>query len=615
MGRTVGCLTARKIPEYDPTSQRRLARSLHGMHSILLLLCLSMGPSVERSAALTVAVGEPPITAPGLAAGAETGDPAGPAGPAGPADPGEAPDDDPAVAREVEEQSAELEELRALEQAVLGSGSRSEAELRGAVRRLGLANPMRHRLLEALDAIDEAVGDVDAAPEDLPPVTDLSAFDVATVKDRYDIPVEMQPLVVQYIRFFQGPGRGWFRKWMSRSTRYIPVMVPILEKTGVPRDTVYLAMIESGFSAQAYSWAHAAGPWQFINGTGKMFGLKNDFWVDERRDPIKSTHAAARYLKDLHAEMGDWYLAWASYNGGIGRMRRMIQRRGSRDFWELSDGKGSMAEETRHYVPKLIAAALVGKHPRAFGFTDEDFEYHPLFEYDEVQVPAPTDLEVIARAAGVATQEIMELNPELKRWCTPPTPNGAPYRLRVPKGQGTVFQAKYPQIASGERLTFKVHRIRRGDTLSGIATLHGSAQEAIMHINRLKNPRSLRVNTELIIPVPSAGTLQRHVARARRSGFQPVRPDEEVPAGTATRTVATGPIKTEVINGRTRLTYGVQAGDSLWAISQRFDCTVEDLRRWNGLGRRSRRLQVGAILSVYPGEAAALGAQGAKTAP
>jgi membrane-bound lytic murein transglycosylase D len=564
------------------------------MHSFLLSLCLSMGPAVPE--------GPADLAEPAVAGAAAEPAPA----------PAAEPDDDPAVAREVEEQSAELEELRALEQAVLGSPSHA-GELRGAVRRLGLGNPMRHRLLEALDGLDEAEGDADAPPPELEPITDLSTFDVATVKDRYDIPVEMQPLVAQYIRFFQGPGRGWFRKWMSRSTRFIPVMVPILEAAGVPRDTVYLAMIESGFSAQAYSWAHAAGPWQFINGTGKMFGLKNDFWVDERRDPIKSTRAAARYLKQLHAEMGDWYLAWASYNAGGGRIRRMIDRKGSRDFWVLSDGKG-LAAETKHYVPKLIAAALVAKHPRAFGFTDEDFDYLPLFEYDEVEVPAPTDLEILARAAGVTAHEITDLNPELKRWCTPPLPGGAAYKLRVPKGQGAIFRENYPKIAPAERLTFKVHRIRRGDTLSRIAALHRSAPEAIMQINRLRNPRSLRVDTELIIPVPGGraakagqpdAALERQVARARRSGFQPVRPEEEVPAGTSTRSVATGPIKTDVVNGRTRITYGVQPGDTLWAIGQRFDCSVEDLRRWNKLGRRSRRLQVGTVLSVWPGDRAA----------
>jgi len=526
------------------------------------------------------------------------------------------PDDDPAVARKVEEQSAELEELRALEDAVISGAHEKPSpsmELRAAARRLGLGNPLRHHLLDALDELDEAARDASAGPPELPLVTDLSSFDVGAVKDGYDIPVEMQPLVADYIHFFQGAGRIWFRRWMSRSTRYIPVMTPILESTGVPRDLVYLAMIESGFSAQAYSWAHASGPWQFINGTGKMFGLRNDFWVDERRDPVKSTTAAARYLKDLYGEMGHWYLAWASYNGGRGKVRRAIEKRGTDDWWELADGKG-LANETKHYVPKLIACALVAKHPRAFGFSDDEFDFLPKLEFDVVDVPAPTDLEVLARAAGATVEELSELNPELKRWCTPPMPEGKAYRLRVPPGRAPLFAANYPKLAPAERLAFKVHRVKRGDTLSGIAATYASAPEAIMQMNRLRNSRALRVSTELIIPVPSAraakdgradSALDRQVARARRSGFAAARPEEEVPAGAGNKAVATGPIKTEVVNGKTRITYGVQNGDSLWVIGQRFNCSVDDLKKWNGMTRHARRLQVGTVLSVWPGEAPA----------
>jgi membrane-bound lytic murein transglycosylase D len=384
----------------------------------------------------------------------------------------------------------------------------------------------------------------------------------------------------------------------------MPVMQPILEEKGLPRDTIYLAMIESGFSAHAYSWAHAAGPWQFISSTGKQYGLRQDFWVDERRDPVKATHAAAAYLKQLHKELGHWYLAWAGYNTGGGRVRRMVDRHGTTDFWALSLERG-FAKETQHYVPKLIAAALVAKHPTAFGFSEDEFQYEPPLTFDEVQLVDATDLDVIARAAGVSVKDVQDLNPELKRWCTPPASEKKPYVLRLPKGTSEQFAQNIKKLSPNERLTFRIHKVRRGDTLSQIAHAYGSAAEAILTFNRLKSARSLRVNAELAIPVPAgkggAVALERKVVQARRSGVTVLRPEEEVPAGTPRAPVATGPIKTEVINGRTRVTYGVQEGDSLWAIAQRFNVTVEDLRGWNDLPRRKRGLRVGTVIQVWPG--------------
>jgi len=518
---------------------------------------------------------------------------------------GEEPEEPEEANEEVESESAELEELRALEGASLDPAAKPNAAVLQSLRRLGLANPLRLRML---DALEEPTFREDDTPAELPLITDLQSFDVGQIQDRYDIPLDMQPLVAQYIQFFQGPGRKWFRKWVSRSSRYLPVMQPILEQKGLPRDTVYLAMIESGFSATAYSWAHAAGPWQFISSTGKMYGLRQDFWVDERRDPIKSTHAAASYLKQLYSELGHWYLAWAGYNTGGGRVRRMMDRHGTSDFWALSLEKG-FAKETQHYVPKLIAAALIAKNPSAFGFREEEFEYEPPLEFDEVKLVDATDLDAIARAAGVSVKDVQDLNPELRRWCTPPASEKQPYLLRLPKGSSEQFAKSFKQLSANERLSFRIHKVRRGDTLSQIAISYGSAPEAILQFNKLKNARALRVNAELAIPVPAGrgatAVLERKVAQARRSGVTVLRPEEEIPAGTPRAPVATGPIKTEVIDGRTRVTYGVQDGDSLWAIAQRFNVSVDDLRRWNELPRRKRGLKIGTVIEVWPGSAPA----------
>jgi membrane-bound lytic murein transglycosylase D len=506
-----------------------------------------------------------------------------------------------ATSEEVEAESAELEELRALEGATLDPSARPSAEVMQSLRRLGLANPLRMRML---DALDEPTFREDDELAPIPLITDVASFDVAQIQDRYDIPVEMQPLVAQYIQFFQGPGRRWFRKWMSRAARYVPVMQPILEQYGLPKDTVYLAMIESGFSAHAYSWAHAAGPWQFISSTGKQYGLKQDFWVDERRDPVKATHAAASYLKDLKRELGHWYLAWAGYNTGSGRVRRMVERHGTNNFWVLSEERG-LAKETKHYVPKLIAAALVAKHPSAFGFSEEEFEPEPVLEFDEVELTDAADLDVVARAAGVPVKAVQDLNPELKRWCTPPASAKNPYTLRLPRGAKAAFAENYKRLAPAERLTFRIHKVKRGDTLSQIAEKYGTASEAILQMNQLKTARTLKLGLELVIPVPAGksggGTaLASKVAQARRNGVVAHRPEEEVPAGTPKGPVAQGPVKTEKVAGRTRVTYGVQSGDSLWVIATKFNVSVDDLKKWNNLGRRTPTLQVGSLLHVWP---------------
>ena len=520
------------------------------------------------------------------------------------------------------EADADLEAMRALEEVTIDPKARSGASIRSTLGQLGYASLTRDRLENALEA-SELSGEELAFQLD--PVTDVESFDVLKVQDRYDIPVEMNALVAQYIHFFQGGGRKWFRKWMSRSSRYIPLMRPLLEAKGMPRDTVYLAMIESGFNTQAKSWARAVGPWQFIAGTAKMFKLRDDFWVDERRDPIKATNAAADYLSRLHNDLGNWYLAWAGYNTGGARVRRMVDTYATSSFWELSEKKG-FARETKHYVPKLIACALVAKHPEAFGFAQDEFKPEAPFDFEEVSLTDSVDLEVIAVASGSTLEEIQDFNPELKRWCTPPASETEPYRLRLPRGRKPQFTESFAKFAPAERLHFKIHRIQKGDTLSKIALQYHSAQEAILRMNHLTSARTLRLGSDLVVPVPSAqalkagkadAALERQVVRARRSGLNAVRPEDEVPAGMQTAAVAAGKvavggsISVSTVDGKKKVTYGIGKGDSLWTIARRFDVHVADLKEWNASLGSPRGLKVGAALTVWPGPAADLSPTGA----
>ncbi len=528
-----------------------------------------------------------------------------------------------ARAEDEDDEDGELEAMRALEEVAIDPKAKSGASIRATLGQLGYATLTRDRLENALDAAELSGEEL---PFELELITDVESFDVSKVKDRYDIPVEMQPLVAQYIHFFQGGGRKWFRRWMSRSARYIPLMQPLLEAKGLPRDTVYLSMIESGFNTQAKSWARAVGPWQFIAGTAKMFKLRDDFWVDERRDPIKATNAAADYLSQLYNNLGHWYLAWAGYNTGGGRVRRMVDTYGTTSFWELSEKKG-FARETKHYVPKLIACALVAKHPEAFGFTADEFEPESPFEYDEVALTDSVDLEVIAQASGASLEQIQEFNPELKRWCTPPATESEPYRLRLPKGRKDTFVANFAKYAPSERLHFKIHRVQKGDTLSKIALQYHSAQEAILRMNQLKSAKALKLNSDLVVPVPSAQALksgkvdsaiERQVVRARRSGISAMRPDEEVPAGTQTtpsgpagKVALGGSISIATVDGKKKVTYGIGRGDSLWSIARRFDVHVADLKEWNPQLGSPKGLKVGAAITVWPGDAADLSPTGA----
>lgn len=299
----------------------------------------------------------------------------------------------------------------------------------------------------------------------------------ATTAGTYDIPMTDNQYVQKWIDYFTGRGRGHFARYLQRSGRFIPYMHTVLKKYGVPGDIVYLSMIESGFNTRAASWASAVGPWQFIKSTGAMYGLNVDYYVDERRDIEKSTHAAAQHLKDLYDEFGDWYLAFAAYNAGAGKVRNAINRNGS-NFWDMVEGN-YLRQETKDYVPKILAAAMISKNPGKYGF--REVEYQVPIDYEKVKMTSTTDLEVAAECAGVDPDLVRLLNSELLQDMTPPHIQG--YSLKIPRGTRDRFLKKYASLSPAQRMRSIEYVVRGGDSLGDIADRFGVSESQIAKAN------------------------------------------------------------------------------------------------------------------------------------
>jgi membrane-bound lytic murein transglycosylase D len=320
----------------------------------------------------------------------------------------------------------------------------------------------------------------------------------------FDIPIVMNARVEHFIRYFQTSGKKIFSGWLARSAKYIPMMKSLLKENGLPEDLVYMALIESGFNPCAYSRKKAAGPWQFIYRTGKRYGLDVTWWVDERRDPEKSTVAAANYLKDLYDMFECWYLAAAGYNAGEYKIAKAMKRYHTEDFWELTKYR-YLKRETKDYVPQLIASALIAKDPDEYGFTDIDYQ-DPLC-FDKVKVPEVTDLGIIARACEIPLEEVRGLNPELLRNWTPP--NVSDYEVRIPCGKREVFLRNFEALGPRQRFQFKTHVVNKGDTLANIAKRYRVDLEPILEINKITKTTRLSIGTNLLIPIPMRKDAQR----------------------------------------------------------------------------------------------------------
>lgn len=389
-----------------------------------------------------------------------------------------------------------------------------------ALAQLGtaLANAERDSAADqtALDSLHERSADSLAPPRTNQPLQGAEVreeaerlFGSAAITDdegaTFDIDVTSfaaNRRVLEYLEFFQLDARDRFEIWLSRLGRYEGMIRERLRAKGLPEDLVYLTLIESGLSNTAVSRARAVGMWQFIAGTGRMYGLQIDPWVDERRDPFKATDAAVSHLEDLVDRLGSVYLAAAAYNAGAGRIEREIRRLpGEPDtltdhtFFQIADRR-NLRRETRDYVPKLIAAALIAKQPDRYGFTDVE-RLAPLV-FDEVSIPDATGLDVLARLADTSVAALLELNPHFVRGITPP---GRGVVVRVPRGAGARVAERYADLPINERVTFVDHYVTPGQTLSGIAQRYRVTVTMLQSANPHLRARALRIGQRIIIPM------------------------------------------------------------------------------------------------------------------
>jgi membrane-bound lytic murein transglycosylase D len=382
-----------------------------------------------------------------------------------------------------------------------------------------------------------------------PPTEDVAApdesIDDVTEEKPFSFPMILNDSVENQLEYFKTRGREEFQRWLDRSARYIPVMKEIFREKNLPEDLVYIAMIESGFNPYAVSWAKAVGPWQFMPATGRLYGLRIDWWIDERKDPVKSTDAAAEHLKDLHNLFGSWPLALASYNAGARKVQRAVLRTRSDDFWDLKASR-YIRRETKNYVPKFMAATIIAKNPESYGFSVADY---PPFQYDTVVIEESTDLRLLARCAGCSYETIKELNPELRRWVTPP--DFDKYVLRIPAGTKETFLANFAAIPPEQKITWERHKVRRGETLASIAMQYNTSSDTIREINGLKRTR-LAPGRYLLIPVDIN-------AKAQDIGY--LTPEES--------------------GKQQEILYRVRRGETLARIAKRHNVTVSEIKEWN----------------------------------
>ncbi len=390
------------------------------------------------------------------------------------------------------------------------------------------------------------------------------------VSELGQVPIEINQKVLNWVDYFQTRGRDHMQRYLSRSTHHMDLMKEILREEGVPEDLVYIALIESGFNPKAHSRASAVGYWQFIRGTGKRYGLRINGYVDERRDVEMATRAAANYFKSLYNLFGNWYLAMASYNAGENRLKRVVMKYHTRDFWKLAREK-RIPSETANYVPKYLAASMIAKNPEKYGFLN--INYAPKVEFDKIYLIHGVSLKKLARKIGTTGRELRRLNPALKSYYVPAY-RGGNTSLKVPKGtsQEALNALAYAKVKAPKNVasasTFK-YRVRRGDNLSVIAKKFRTTVSRLKRLNNLRRS-NLRIGQRLRVP-----------EQYRNADYGKYR-------GGGRKSIATK-------NGIK--IHRVKRGESLWLIARKYKMSLSQLMKLNRLSRRSV-IRVGMRLKV-----------------
>jgi peptidoglycan lytic transglycosylase D len=373
------------------------------------------------------------------------------------------------------------------------------------------------------------------------------------VSVRSDLPLVSNDYVASFLTYFQNGGQGFIEKILTRVGMYQPMISRVLRKYGLPQDLIYLAAAESGFNPLAVSREGATGIWQFMASRAREYGLKLNQYEDQREDPLKSTDAAARHLRDLYKEFGDWYLAMAAYDAGPSSVQRAIERTGYANFWKLRE-LHALPRETQNYVPIFVATALIGKDPRAYGF---EVQPDPPLDPDQVVVTVPTDLRLVAELVDRPVEELEKLNPSLLTWATPLDTDK--FVLNLPHGSKDLYEERIAEVPSSKRAWWRAVKVEEGETLAAIAKRYRVTRAALAEANHLNAGDDPDIGAHLILPLPP--------------GREP-------------------------LYRRGRLfRYHIRRGDTLGAIAERFHVRVSSLRRWNHI--RGSQIVAGRTLRVF----------------